>query len=231
MKPKNILKLIVAIAVSELAGIIGSIFTAPSIPTWYATLAKPSFNPPSWVFAPVWTTLFALMGIAAYLVWRKGLDRRDVKIALGIFLGQLILNTLWSFIFFGQHNPGRAFAEIIFLWLAILATIIAFAKISKPAAWLLFPYILWVSFAGFLNFSIWQLYKTPPIDNFSNSIISLPQGYTLDHYSIEKVMPVPCDAGYECVTPPEYMLRSSCPYTSICLNHKCAVVCPSYKNR
>ncbi|KKW20052.1 MAG: TspO and MBR like protein [Parcubacteria group bacterium GW2011_GWA2_51_10] len=158
---KNILKLIVAIGVSELAGIIGStaLTTGDSSSglEWYATLVKPALNPPSWLFATVWTTLFALMGIAAFLIWRKGLERRDVKIALGIFLGQLILNTLWSVIFFGLHSPGGALIEIAFLWLAILVTIVAFAKISKPAAWLLVPYIFWVSFASYLNYSIWML--------------------------------------------------------------------------
>lgn len=157
MKINNIFKLIIAIVVSELAGIIGLVFTTPSIAGWYAGLVKPALNPPAWVFGPVWTTLFALMGIAAFLVWKNGLDRKDVKIALGIFIGQLVLNTLWSIIFFGLHNPGLAFIEIIFLWLAILATIIAFTKISWPAVWLLVPYILWVSFAGYLNYSIWQL--------------------------------------------------------------------------
>jgi len=157
MKINNTFKLIIAIAVSELAGIIGSVFTTPSIAGWYAGIVKPALNPPAWVFGPVWTTLFALMGIAAFLIWKKGLDRRDVKIAFGIFLGQLVLNTLWSVIFFGLHSPGGALVEIAFLWLAILATIIVFAKISKPAAWLLLPYILWVSFAGYLNFSIWTL--------------------------------------------------------------------------
>jgi translocator protein len=157
MKINNTFKLIIAIVVSELAGIIGSVFTTPSIAGWYAGIVKPALNPPAWVFGPVWTTLFVLMGISAFLIWRKGLDRKDVKIALGIFLGQLVLNTLWSIIFFGLHSPGGAFIEIIFLWLAILATIIAFAKISKPAMWLLLPYILWVSFAGYLNYSIWML--------------------------------------------------------------------------
>ncbi|HEY4514031.1 MAG TPA: TspO/MBR family protein [Candidatus Paceibacterota bacterium] len=157
MSLKNILKLIVAIGVSELAGIIGSIFTAPAIQGWYAGIVKPAINPPSWLFGPVWTILFALMGVAAFLIWRKGLERRDVKIALGIFLGQLILNTLWSVIFFGFESPGGALLEIVFLWLAILATIIAFARISKLAAWLLAPYILWVSFALYLNYTIWVL--------------------------------------------------------------------------
>src|SRR3989339_175894 len=145
MKINNTFKLIIAIVVSELAGIIGSVFTTPSIAGWYAGIVKLAINPPAWVFGPVWTTLFALMGIAAFLVWRKGLEHRDVKIAISIFLGQLVLNTLWSIIFFGLHSSGGAFVEIIFLWLAIAATITAFARVSKPAAWILVPYILWVS--------------------------------------------------------------------------------------
>lgn len=153
----NKIKLIIAIAISQLAGIIGSVFTAPSITSWYSELTKPALNPPSWVFGPVWTTLFTLMGIAAFLIWKQGLKRKDVKIALGIFLGQLVLNTLWSILFFGLRNPGAALIEIAFLWLAILTTIIAFAKISKPAAWLLLPYILWVSFATYLNYALWSL--------------------------------------------------------------------------
>lgn len=167
---KNLIKAIAAIIICELAGALGSIFTAPSIAGWYVHLAKPQFAPPNWVFAPVWTTLFALMGIAAFLIWNKRLGRKDVKIALVIFIAQLALNVLWSFIFFGLHSPGGAFIEIIFLWLAIFATIIAFAKISPPsssmrtseghgklAAWLLAPYILWVTFAAYLNWSIYIL--------------------------------------------------------------------------
>ena len=157
MKLSNLFKLIIAILVAESAGVIGSIFTVSAIPTWYATLAKPALNPPNWVFAPVWNTLFVLMGLAAFLVWKKGLDKKEVKVALIIFLGQLILNSLWSIIFFGWHNPGAAFLEIIILWLAILATIITFYKVSRAAAYLLIPYILWVSFAGYLNFSLWRL--------------------------------------------------------------------------
>lgn len=157
MRIHNFLKLLIAVTTSLLAGVIGSLFTASEIQGWYTALIKPEFNPPSWVFGPVWTTLFVLMGIAAFLIWKKGLERGGVKIALGIFLGQLVLNTLWSIIFFGLHSPGGALVEIVFLWLAILATIIIFAKISKLAAWLLVPYILWVSFAGYLNFSIWML--------------------------------------------------------------------------
>jgi tryptophan-rich sensory protein len=157
MQIRNTAKLVIAVVGSELAGIIGSVFTAPAIAGWYTTIAKPELNPPAWVFGPVWTTLFALMGIGAFLVWKQGLERRDVRIALGIFVGQLALNTLWSILFFGLQSPGVAFVEIVVLWLAILATIVAFARISRPAAWLLVPYILWVSFASYLNFSIWML--------------------------------------------------------------------------
>ena len=157
MKTKNIFKLIVSIAICELAGVIGAVFTVSSIPAWYANLEKPKFAPPNWIFAPTWTILFALMGISAFLIWQQGVDRKDVKNALYIFTIQLILNVFWSIIFFGFRNPFGAFIEIIFLWLAIFATILSFAKVSKPAAWLLTPYILWVSFAAYLNFSIWNL--------------------------------------------------------------------------
>jgi len=150
-------KLIVCLVVVQLAGVVGSLFTTPAIPTWFATLSKPSFSPPNWVFAPVWTILFLLMGVAAFLVWRSGWQKKKVKIALSIFCVQLVLNTFWSIIFFGWQNPQAAFVEIIFLWLAILVTIIFFAKVSRVAAWLLLPYILWVSFASVLNFSLWQL--------------------------------------------------------------------------
>lgn len=157
MKMKNIFKMIFAVVACELAGVVGSVFTVPSITAWYANLAKPDFAPPNWIFAPVWTMLFALMGVSAFLIWKRGLKGKDVKIALGIFVGQLVLNVLWSIIFFGLRNPLGAFVEIIFLWLAILATISAFSKISKLAAWLLVPYILWVSFAAYLNFAVWNL--------------------------------------------------------------------------
>lgn len=153
------LKLVIAVVVSELAGIIGSIFTISAIPTWYAALAKPALNPPSWLFAPVWTTLYLLMGIAAFLVWRKGWEQKEVRIALFIFGIQLILNALWSIIFFGLHNPAWALVNIIGLWLAIVGAIVAFHKISRPAAYLLIPYIFWVSFAAYLNYSIWILNK------------------------------------------------------------------------
>ncbi|HUC02105.1 MAG TPA: TspO/MBR family protein [Candidatus Paceibacterota bacterium] len=151
------LKLIIAVVVSEAAGVIGSIFTVSAIPIWYATLAKPALNPPAWIFGPVWTTLYLLMGIAAFLVWRKGWNSKGVKAALSLFAIQLILNALWSIIFFGLHSPAWALIEIIAMWIVIVATITAFSKISRSAAWLLAPYILWVSFALYLNYSIWRL--------------------------------------------------------------------------
>lgn len=157
MKISNSLKLVACIIISESAGIIGSLFTTPSIDGWYEGIIKPSFNPPNWVFGPVWTTLFALMGCSLYLVWKKGFERKDVRIAVGIFAVQLILNTLWSIIFFGIHNIALALIEIVILWLAIFATIISFAKISRLAAWLLVPYIAWVSFAMYLNYTLWIL--------------------------------------------------------------------------
>lgn len=153
----NIIKFLFAMAISGLVLAIGSVFTSSSVDVWYSSIVKPSLNPPAWVFGPVWTTLYILMGIASFLVWKKGWNRKDVKIALSIFVVQLVLNALWSIIFFGLRSPGGAFIEIIFLWLSILATIISFAKISKVAFWLLIPYIIWVSFASYLNYSIYVL--------------------------------------------------------------------------
>ena len=150
-------KLLISIFVAELIGIIGSLFTVDAISTWYVTLNRPSFSPPNWVFGPVWTTLYLLMGISAFLIWQKGLDRKDVRSALWIYRLQLLLNLGWSIIFFGLHNPGGAFLEIILLWIMIAVNIIVFYKISKAAAYLLVPYILWVTFAAFLNYSIWAL--------------------------------------------------------------------------
>lgn len=154
-KIKNLPLLIFAILMSEGAGILGSIFTVSSIPTWYATLAKPSFSPPNFVFGPVWTTLYALMGISFYLVWVS--KAKSKQHAVRLFFIQLCLNAIWSIIFFGLKNPGLAFLEIIALWVAIFLTIKAFRKISKNASDLLYPYIAWVSFASILNLSIWIL--------------------------------------------------------------------------
>ncbi|MBI4276424.1 tryptophan-rich sensory protein [Candidatus Uhrbacteria bacterium] len=156
MKISNALKLIIAVVVCELAGIVGAVFTAPAIQSgWYASLAKPALNPPSWLFGPVWTTLYALMGVAAWFVWRK--NDRETKNALGIFVAQLFLNAIWSPIFFGARSLSVAFAVIVLLWTTIVATIIMFSKVSKIGAWLLVPYIIWVSVASYLNYAIWTL--------------------------------------------------------------------------
>ena len=148
-------KFVISILVSLSAGAIGGIFTSSAITTWYATLTKPSFNPPNWLFGPAWTVLYILMGIALYLVWVS--DKENKKITYIVFFIQLVLNTLWSIVFFGAHQTGWAFFEIVLLWLAILATIIAFHRISKPAAYLLIPYVAWVTFAAILNYSVWVL--------------------------------------------------------------------------
>jgi len=157
MTVKSFLQLILAIAICELAGIIGTIFTVPAISGWYSTLQKPLLNPPNWLFGPVWITLYALMGIAAFLVWQVGWQKKEIRIALGIFTVQLLLNTLWSIVFFGLQSPLWALINIVVLWLAIIATMMSFYKISKPAMYLLVPYLLWVSFASYLNYSIWIL--------------------------------------------------------------------------
>lgn len=156
-RSRDILKLVVSILACQCAGLIGSIFTMPAIPTWYESLAKPSFTPPSWLFAPAWVTLYILMGVAAFLIWRKGLDIRNVKTALIIFLVQLVLNALWSAIFFGAKSLIGGAVVIVLLWIAILFTILRFFKISAAAGGLLIPYILWVSFASVLNISILAL--------------------------------------------------------------------------
>jgi tryptophan-rich sensory protein len=154
---KKALGILVFVIVCELAGVIGSVFTTPSIPGWYAGLAKPPFNPPNWVFGPVWTTLYAMMGLAAYLVYEKGPRRSEVRKALAVFAGQLLLNALWSIVFFGAHMILGAAVVIVLLWVMILASIWLFSKISKTAAYLLIPYILWVSFATILNISLYSL--------------------------------------------------------------------------
>lgn len=148
---------IISVVICEVIGILGSLFTAPAIPTWYANLEKPSFSPPNWLFAPVWTTLYALMGVSAFLIWREGLEKKQVKTALIIFAAQLVLNFFWSFLFFKMQNPFLALIEILVLWFFILLTIFSFLKISKSAVLLLLPYLLWTSFAALLNFYIFKL--------------------------------------------------------------------------
>jgi benzodiazapine receptor len=146
------IKLIISILICILAGVIGSVFTTPSIPTWYAGLNKPSFSPPNWAFAPIWTTLYILMGVSLYIVIMKSVKK--VKTQIAAFGIQLALNVIWSLLFFGLKSPSYAFAEIIALWMSIAVTIVSFYKVSKGAAALLVPYILWVSIATLLNYYI-----------------------------------------------------------------------------
>jgi len=142
--------LMISIGGPLLAGVAGSFFTASSIDTWYRTLEKPWFNPPDWVFGPVWTTLYILMGIALYIAWQQ----RAGRFALSVFWAQLALNLLWSILFFGMRSSLAAFVGIIILWAFIAWTIALFWKVSRLAALLLLPYLLWVSFAALLNYSI-----------------------------------------------------------------------------
>lgn len=147
---------VISVLIAEAAGIIGSAFTAASVKSWYPTITKPSWNPPSWVFGPVWTTLYALMGIAAALVWSRR-DAPGAKVALWVYGVHLVFNALWSILFFGLKNPGLAFAEIIVLLALIIATTVLFWRIIPWAGALMLPYIAWVSFASYLNYAIWRL--------------------------------------------------------------------------
>jgi tryptophan-rich sensory protein len=123
---------------------------------WYAGLKKPSWNPPGWIFGPVWTVLYTMMAVAAWLVWKRG-GFKAMRLPLGLFLLQLLFNALWSWLFFGRHQPALAFVDLLLLWLAIAATLAAFRRVSRAAAWLLAPYLAWVSFAAALNFTLWRL--------------------------------------------------------------------------
>jgi translocator protein len=153
----NTIKLIISIAIPLIIGGTSGFFTATGVESWYQTINKPSWNPPGWIFGPVWTTLYVLMGIALFLVWKADASPELKKIAIILFAVQLALNFCWSFIFFYQQQPGWALVEIIVMWAFILFTIFAFAQVNKTAAWLLVPYISWVSFAVILNYTIWKL--------------------------------------------------------------------------
>jgi benzodiazapine receptor len=151
-------KLVVCFGLTFAAPLIGSLFTtSEAISDWYAGLNRPFFTPPGWIFGPVWTILYALMALSAFIIWQEGLSSTAVKIALALYLVQLALNALWTPLFFGLQMPLVAFVEILLLWLAILGTIWAFGKLSVPAAVLLMPYFLWTTFAAVLNGSIWLL--------------------------------------------------------------------------
>ena len=154
---KNWIKAFIAILIPLLVGGISGYFTATGVGTWYIQINKPTWNPPNQIFAPMWTTLYIMMGIALFLIWKSNAAAADKKKAITFWGIQMLLNFLWSFIFFNQHLIGHALADIVGMWLFILFTIFAFAKIHKTAAWLLVPYIAWVSFAGVLNYAIWRL--------------------------------------------------------------------------
>ena len=156
MKATDILKLVASVILCQIAGFLGSLFTTPAIPTWYATLRKPFFTPPNWIFSPVWISLFILMGISLFFVWQRQ-GHPQFKKALIFFFVQLILNILWSFVFFGLRLPFLGLMDIVLLWIAILLTIQTFLKVSSFAGVLLIPYLLWVGFATLLNFSLWIL--------------------------------------------------------------------------
>jgi translocator protein len=150
-------KMILSLLLTLGIGVLGAFVTAgESSGDWYTNLNKPWYQPPSWLFSPVWTLLYILMGIAFYYVWKKPLSRERNN-AITIFLAQLLMNFLWSFIFFSLHSPGLALIDIVILWITILLTIFSFSKLSKTAAWLLVPYIVWVSFATVLNWDIWRM--------------------------------------------------------------------------
>lgn len=148
---------VVFVLVCQSAGAIGALTTQTGASSWYAALEKPSFNPPGWVFGPVWTLLYTLMGIAAWRVWRKGVDTPGVRTALILFAVQLVLNAVWSPVFFGAERIDIALAIIAALWAVLIATTVLFFRIDRPAGWMLVPYILWVTFATVLNASILSL--------------------------------------------------------------------------
>ncbi len=153
----NILKLIVSLAAPQLTGFVSAFLTDTGNSPWYRSISKPSWNPPNWVFAPVWTLLYLLMGIAFYLVWKSEASGDVKRWAMGLWIVQLAFNFFWTIIFFGTHQIGWALIEIIGLWFLIFLTILAFSRITKIAAWLMVPYISWVTFATLLNYAIWRL--------------------------------------------------------------------------
>jgi translocator protein len=147
---------IVFVAICFGSAAVGSFFTASSVKTWYPGLMKPAGTPPSWVFGPVWSVLYLLMATAVWLVWQER-HVRDVWLPLGLFFGQLVLNAAWSFIFFGLQRPGLALVEILILLLAIVVTTVSFLAHSRPAFWMMTPYLGWVAYATYLNFGLWRL--------------------------------------------------------------------------
>jgi translocator protein len=153
----NIIRLFFSIALCQTAGVVGSFFTIPAIPTWYASLNKPTFSPPNWIFSPVWIILYTLMGISLFLVWSKKGKKIQVRRGVIIFMIQLVLNALWSILFFGLQSPLAGMIDIILLWGAIGLNVYAFFRLTLWAGWLLIPYWAWVSFAVILNITLLTL--------------------------------------------------------------------------
>ncbi|MBI5046044.1 MAG: tryptophan-rich sensory protein [Candidatus Niyogibacteria bacterium] len=165
IEKSDFVKFSAAIMVSELSGALGSAFAGPVTSDWYAGLVKPAFTPSDWIFGPVWITFYALMGAAAFLVWKRGFSRHKedatiwhkTKVALAAFGIQLVFNALWSILFFGLQSPFWALADVAILWLSIVWMIWAFDRVYRFAAALMLPYLFWVSFAAYLNYAIWML--------------------------------------------------------------------------
>ncbi len=157
---QRVLRIVLVAATCLTIGYLSGMVTRESITTWYPTLIKPGFNPPYWVLEPVWTVLYVMMGVAGGMVWNRiDADEERVKKAFKFFMYQLALNALWSYLFFGLHNPLLALIEIILLWLMVFETYVQFKKIDKVAGLLFIPYLAWVSFATVLNASFWWLNK------------------------------------------------------------------------
>ncbi len=157
MNEREALGLVGCILVCEAVGAASGLASGAGIGAWYAGLKKPSISPPGWVFGPVWGVLYAMMGVAAWLIWRHHMHTPAGQVALAVFVLQLVLNGLWSPAFFGARSPGLGMLVITLLWAAIVGTIVAFAQVSVAAAWLLAPYLAWVSFAGVLNWMLWRM--------------------------------------------------------------------------
>jgi len=154
---REIPKWIVSIIIVYIAGAIGTLFTLKEITTWYVYLAKPGWAPPNWIVGPIWSTLYILIGTSLFLIWRKGLGRKDVQIAILIFAVQLTINVIWSLVFFGSHSIFGGLIMVIILWVAIIINMFVFYRISKPAGLLLIPYLVWVTIASYLQYNLFIL--------------------------------------------------------------------------
>ena len=156
-KIKTYVRFVISIVLCQVAAAIGAFFTTPAIPTWYASLRKPALTPPNWLFAPVWTALYLMMAVSLFLVWNTGPKRREVRESIVIFCVQLGVNVFWSYSFFGLQSPALGLVVILALWLSILISIASFFRVSKIAALFLVPYLVWVSLATYLNYSVVML--------------------------------------------------------------------------